>query len=289
MNKNAPHPPEAACINEAYAQIQSGQTLSDAQQIKALQNALHSTLEDLNTGSIRVATPDADQGWQIKDWVKKALILYLNQQPCQRMAHGSCIAYDKVPMKYAQYQAEDFETDQVRVVPNATVRYGAYIGPRTVLMPCFINLGAYIDAGCMVDTWATVGSCAQIGKNVHLSGGVGIGGVLEPIQAQPTIIEDNCFIGGRAEIAEGVVVEAGSVIAPGVNLTQSTKIYDRTTDRILPAGRIPAGSVVVPGSLPAATGKAQLYAAVITKRVDAQTLEKTAINDLLRQQEATTE
>ena len=189
--------------------------------------------------------------------------------------------YDKVPLKYADYTAERFAADGVRVVPDAIVRRGAYVAPDVVLMPSFTNIGAYVDSGTMVDTWATVGSCAQIGKNVHLSGGVGIGGVLEPVQAGPTIIEDNCFIGARTEIVEGVIVEKGSVISMGVYLGQSTRIYDRSSGEIS-YGRIPAGSVVVSGNLPSADGKYSLYCAVIVKRVDEKTRSKTALNDILR-------
>jgi 2,3,4,5-tetrahydropyridine-2,6-dicarboxylate N-succinyltransferase len=275
----------AECIQDAYAKKLARQPITDAKQQNALNHALQATLAALNQGKLRVATPMGKHQWQVKDWVKQALMLYLNREPCRVMQSGGQTAYDKVPMKYQHDQAEDFAAHQVRVVPNATVRFGAYVGPHVVLMPCFINLGAYVDEGCMIDTWATVGSCAQIGKNVHISGGAGIGGVLEPIQAQPTIIEDNCFIGARSEIAEGVIVERGSVIAAGVYLTQSCKIFDRDSQSLLPPGRIPAGSVVVPGSLPVTDGSCHQYAAIITKRVDEQTLSKTSLNDLLRDKE----
>ena len=251
-------------------------------QKQALDDALLAILSDLNKGALRVATPTKDHQWQVNEWVKQAIILYLNTRSASVMGTETHRFFDKVPMKYAGYTASDFVSEGVRVVPQASVRYGAHVGSNVVLMPCFVNLGAYIDTGCMIDTWATVGSCAQIGKRVHLSGGSGIGGVLEPIQAQPTIIEDDCFIGARAEIAEGVVVEQGSVIASGVFLTQSTKIYNRMTKTLLPAGRIPSGSVVVPGSLPVADSDCHQYAVIITKQVDAKTRAKTAINDLLR-------
>ena len=189
--------------------------------------------------------------------------------------------FDKVPLKYADYSEADFVRDGVRVVPDAIVRRGAYVAPDVVLMPSYVNIGAHVGSGTMVDTWATVGSCAQIGRNVHLSGGVGIGGVLEPVQAGPTIIEDNCFIGARSEIVEGVIVEEGAVISMGVYLGQSTRIYDRSSGETS-YGRIPAGSVVVPGSLPSSDGKYSLYCAVIVKQVDAQTRAKTSLNDLLR-------
>jgi 2,3,4,5-tetrahydropyridine-2,6-dicarboxylate N-succinyltransferase len=200
------------------------------------------------------------------------------------MQAGFTRFYDKVPMKYAEATEADLRAGGARVVPHAVVRKGAYIGPNVVLMPSYVNIGANVGSGTMVDTWATVGSCAQIGRNVHLSGGVGIGGVLEPLQASPTIIEDDCFIGARSEVVEGVIVEAGSVISMGVFIGQSTRIYDRTTDTII-QGRVPAGSVVVPGTLPSSNGKYGLYCAVIVKRVDAQTRAKTSINELLRPSE----
>ena len=196
-------------------------------------------------------------------------------------AGGFTQFYDKVPSKFANYTAEDFAAGGFRVVPPAIARRGSYIGKNVVLMPSYVNIGAYVDEGTMVDTWATVGSCAQIGKNVHLSGGVGIGGVLEPVQAGPVIIEDNCFIGARSEVVEGVIIEENSVLSMGVYIGQSTKIYDRETGEVH-YGRVPAGSVVVPGSIPSKDGKYSLYAAIIVKKVDAQTRAKTAINDLLR-------
>jgi 2,3,4,5-tetrahydropyridine-2,6-dicarboxylate N-succinyltransferase len=209
------------------------------------------------------------------------VLLYFRTRDNVMMDAGFTRFYDKVPLKYSGATEAELRASGARVVPHAMVRKGAFVAPNVVLMPCYINIGAYVGAGTMVDTWATVGSCAQIGRNVHLSGGVGIGGVLEPLQASPTIIEDDCFIGARSEVVEGVVVEAGSVISMGVFIGQSTRIYDRTTGQIL-QGRIPAGSVVVPGTLPSADGKYGLYCAVIVKRVDAQTRAKTSINELLR-------
>jgi 2,3,4,5-tetrahydropyridine-2-carboxylate N-succinyltransferase len=217
----------------------------------------------------------------VHQWIKKAVLLSFRLEDNVTMAGAATQYYDKVPGKFAHYSREDFERGGFRVVPPAMVRRGAYIGKNVVLMPSFVNIGAYVDEGTMVDTWATVGSCAQIGKNVHLSGGVGIGGVLEPLQANPTIIEDNCFIGARSEVVEGVVVEEGSVISMGVFIGASTRIYNRQNGETL-YGRVPAGSVVVPGSLPAAGGKCSLYCAVIVKQVDAKTRAKTSINELLR-------
>ncbi|MDZ4057028.1 MAG: 2,3,4,5-tetrahydropyridine-2,6-dicarboxylate N-succinyltransferase, partial [Polynucleobacter sp.] len=220
--------------------------------------------------------------WEVNQWVKKAVLLSFRLEDNQVMpAGGFTQFYDKVPSKFANWTEADFIEGGFRVVPPAIARRGSFIGKNAVLMPSYVNIGAYVGEGTMVDTWATVGSCAQIGKNVHLSGGVGIGGVLEPIQAGPVIIEDNCFIGARSEVVEGVVVEENSVLSMGVFIGQSTKIYDRETGQIH-YGRVPAGSVVVPGSLPSACGKYSLYAAVIVKKVDAQTRAKTAINELLR-------
>ncbi len=209
------------------------------------------------------------------------MLLYFGISPNQRIEAGYTNFFDKVPLKFADWSEAELAAGGVRVVPPAMVRRGAYVARGVVLMPSYVNIGAYVDSGTMVDTWATVGSCAQIGKNVHLSGGVGIGGVLEPVQASPTIIEDNCFIGARSEIVEGVIVEAGAVISMGVYIGASTRIYDRARDEVI-YGRVPAGSVVVPGSLPSAGGKCSLYCAVIVKRVDAQTRAKVAINELLR-------
>ena len=245
-----------------------------------LSNAVQEALRLLDTGEARVAEPAAG-GWTVNQWLKKAVLLSfrLNDNRVIEGAHSRF--YDKVPLKYADYSADRFAADGVRVVPDAIVRHGAHVANDVVLRPSYVNIGAYVDNGTMVDTWATVGSCAQIGKNVHLSGGVGIGGVLEPVQAGPTIIEDNCFIGARSEIVEGVVVERGSVISMGVYIGQSTRIYNRETGEIA-YGRVPAGSVVVSGNLPAANGKYSLYCAVIVKQVDEKTRAKTSLNDLLR-------
>jgi 2,3,4,5-tetrahydropyridine-2-carboxylate N-succinyltransferase len=242
--------------------------------------AIDECIELLDSGAARVAEAK-DGRWVVNEWLKKAVLLYFRSHDNVVVDGGYTRFYDKVPLKYAQATEADLKAAGARVVPHAIVRKGSYIAPNVVLMPSFVNIGAYVGSGTMVDTWATVGSCAQIGRNVHLSGGVGIGGVLEPLQASPTIIEDDCFIGARSEVVEGVIVEAGSVISMGVFIGQSTRIYDRTTGQIL-QGRIPAGSVVVPGTLPAANGQYGLYCAVIVKRVDAQTRAKTSINELLR-------
>jgi 2,3,4,5-tetrahydropyridine-2-carboxylate N-succinyltransferase len=243
--------------------------------------AVDEALLQLDRGQARVAEP-ADGGWQVNEWLKKAVLLSFRLRDNAVIEHASNRFYDKVPLKYADYSAEDFARDGVRVVPDAHVRQGAYVARDVVLMPSYTNIGAYIDSGTMVDTWATVGSCAQIGRNVHLSGGVGIGGVLEPLQAAPTIIEDDCFIGARSEIVEGVIVERGAVISMGVFIGQSTRIYDRETGTVS-YGRVPAGSVVVPGNLPSADGSYSLYAAIIVKRVDAKTRAKVGLNELLRE------
>ncbi len=242
--------------------------------------AVEHCIGGLDTGELRVAER-ADDGWAVNEWLKKAVLLYFRITDNEPVGGGSVRFFDKVPLKYADFDADRFGASGTRVVPGALARRGAYIAPGVVLMPSYVNIGAYVAAGTMVDTWATVGSCAQIGKNVHLSGGVGIGGVLEPLQATPTIIEDNCFIGARSEVVEGVIVERGSVIAMGVFLGQSTRIYDRATGETT-YGRVPAGSVVVPGSLPSADDRYSLYCAVIVKRVDAQTRAKTSLNELLR-------
>jgi len=255
-------------------------SLSPTDADPAVREAVEHTLDALDTGRLRVAEK-IDDKWVVHQWVKKAVLLSFRLQDNAVMGQSPMQFYDKVPLKFDGYGENAFRTGGYRVVPPAVVRRGAYIGRNVVLMPSYVNIGAYVDEGTMVDTWATVGSCAQIGKNVHLSGGVGIGGVLEPLQANPTIIEDNCFIGARSEIVEGVVVEENSVLAMGVFLSQSTKIYDRETGKIT-YGRVPAGSVVVPGSLPSADGSHSLYCAVIVKRVDAQTRAKTSINELLR-------
>jgi 2,3,4,5-tetrahydropyridine-2,6-dicarboxylate N-succinyltransferase len=239
--------------------------------------AVWEVLRLLNEGQLRVAEKQ-NGTWVVHQWIKKAVLLFFKQEG-NTAIHGQY--FDKVPLKYAGLETEQFQQQGVRVVPPATARFGAYIAPNTILMPSYVNIGAYIDTGTMVDTWATVGSCAQIGKNVHLSGGVGIGGVLEPLQANPTIIEDDCFIGARSEVVEGVVVEAGSVLSMGVFLGQSTRIYNRMTGEIT-YGRIPAGSVVVPGNLPSEDGRYSLYCAVIVKQVDAKTRSKVSLNELLR-------
>jgi 2,3,4,5-tetrahydropyridine-2-carboxylate N-succinyltransferase len=249
--------------------------------------AVAHVLEQLNQGALRVAQK-IDGEWIVNQWIKKAVLLSFRLE--DNVVIGTAAAngavamqfYDKVPNKFANYSAEDFLRGGFRVVPPAVVRRGSFIGRSVVLMPSFVNIGAYVDEGTMVDTWATVGSCAQIGKNVHLSGGVGIGGVLEPMQAGPTIIEDNCFIGARSEVVEGVIVGENSVISMGVYIGQSTPIYDREKDEIS-YGRIPPGSVVVSGNLPKAGGKYSLYCAVIVKRVDAKTRATTGINELLRE------
>jgi len=247
-----------------------------------LKNAVASVIDGLNNGSLRVATKVSVGNWTVNQWVKKAVLLSFKLQDNEVMpAGGFTQFYDKVPSKFADYTAADFASGGFRVVPPAIARRGSFIGKSVVLMPSYVNIGAYVDENSMVDTWATVGSCAQIGKNVHLSGGVGIGGVLEPVQAGPVIIEDNCFIGARSEVVEGVIIEENSVLSMGVYIGQSTKIYDRETGEVH-YGRVPAGSVVVPGSIPSKDGKYSLYAAIIVKKVDAQTRAKTAINDLLR-------
>ncbi|MFL6707052.1 MAG: 2,3,4,5-tetrahydropyridine-2,6-dicarboxylate N-succinyltransferase [Massilia sp.] len=245
-----------------------------------LREAVAHVIAGLDDGSLRVAQKDAGT-WVVNQWIKKAVLLSFRLENNVAMPLAGMQFYDKVPTKFADYTPEDFARGGFRVVPPAVARRGSFIAKNVVLMPSYVNIGAYVDEGAMVDTWATVGSCAQIGKNVHLSGGVGIGGVLEPMQANPTIIEDNCFIGARSEIVEGVIVEENSVISMGVYIGQSTKIYDRATGEVT-YGRVPAGSVVVSGNLPSDDGKYSLYCAVIVKRVDAQTRSKTGINELLR-------
>jgi len=247
-----------------------------------IRQAVNAVLEGLNSGTIRVAERQSVGKWEVNQWVKKAVLLSFRLEDNKPIAAGGYTQfYDKVPSKFETYTEADFVAGGFRVVPPAIARRGSFIGKNAVLMPSYVNIGAYVGEGTMVDTWATVGSCAQIGKNVHLSGGVGIGGVLEPIQAGPVIIEDNCFIGARSEVVEGVVIEENSVLSMGVYIGQSTKIYDRETGEVH-YGRVPAGSVVVPGSIPASNGKYSLYAAIIVKKVDAQTRAKTAINELLR-------
>jgi len=268
-------------IDEAW---ETRATLSAGAASRQLREAVEHVIAELDAGRVRVA--DKSNGtWTVHQWIKKAVLLSF------RIVDNAGIGlsgpnvpfrfYDKVPTRFAQYSDADFAKAGVRVVPPAVARRGAYVAPNVVLMPSYVNIGAYVDEGTMVDTWATVGSCAQIGRNVHLSGGVGIGGVLEPLQANPTIIEDNCFIGARSEVVEGVIVEENSVLGMGVFIGQSTKIYDRATGAVS-YGRVPAGSVVVAGSLPSGTGDCHLYCAVIVKRVDAKTRSKTSINELLR-------
>ena len=246
-----------------------------------VRDAVEQVIADLNAGRLRVAERQAVGEWTVNQWVKKAVLLSFRLNDNQVVKAGDLQFFDKVQTKFANLDEAAMRATGVRVVPPAVARRGAFIGRNVVLMPSYVNIGAYIDEGTMVDTWATVGSCAQIGRGVHLSGGVGIGGVLEPLQANPTIIEDNCFIGARSEVVEGVIVEENSVISMGVYIGQSTKIYDRATGTVS-SGRIPAGSVVVSGNLPAADGTHSLYCAVIVKKVDAQTRAKTSINELLR-------
>ena len=244
-------------------------------------DAVEQVVCGLNSGQLRVATRERVGQWTTHQWIKKAVLLSFRLRDNAMMKAGDLAFYDKVPTKFAHLDEAEMRATGVRVVPPAVARRGSFIGKGVILMPSYVNIGAYVDEGTMVDTWATVGSCAQIGKNVHLSGGVGIGGVLEPMQAGPTIIEDNCFIGARSEVVEGVIVEENSVISMGVYLGQSTPIYDRAADTVS-YGRIPSGSVVISGSLPKNDGKYSLYAAIIVKRVDAQTRAKTSLNDLLR-------
>jgi 2,3,4,5-tetrahydropyridine-2-carboxylate N-succinyltransferase len=245
-----------------------------------VKEAVMDAIELLDAGKARVAEKNSG-GWSVNEWLKKAVLLYFRIEDNAFIKGGFTNYWDKVPSKYADTNSREFREGGVRVVPPAAARKGSFIAPGAVLMPSYVNIGAYVDSGTMVDTWATVGSCAQIGKNVHLSGGVGIGGVLEPIQASPTIIEDNCFIGARSEIVEGVIVEENAVISMGVYIGQSTKIYNRETGEVL-YGRVPAGSVVVPGNLPAKDGSYSLYCAVIVKQVDEKTRNKVGINELLR-------
>jgi len=256
-------------------------SLSATSAAKEVTEAVEHVIADLNTGKLRVATREGVGQWTVHQWIKKAVLLSFRLNDNVVMKAGDLAFYDKVPTKFSHLSPEEMAATGVRVVPPAVARRGSFIAKGAVLMPSYVNIGAYVDSGTMVDTWATVGSCAQIGKNVHLSGGVGIGGVLEPLQANPTIIEDNCFVGARSEVVEGVIVEENSVISMGVYISQSTKIYNRMTGEIS-YGRVPAGSVVVSGSLPAADGSHSLYCAVIVKRVTAATREKTSINELLR-------
>ena len=255
--------------------------ISAASASAEVRDAVNHVISQLNNGSLRVATRQGVGQWTTHQWIKKAVLLSFRLNDNVVMKAGDLGFYDKVQTKFSHLDEAQMKAAGVRVVPPAVARRGSYIGKGAILMPSYVNIGAYVDEGTMVDTWATVGSCAQIGKNVHLSGGVGIGGVLEPMQAGPTIIEDNCFVGARSEVVEGVIVEENSVISMGVYIGQSTKIYDRATGEVA-YGRIPAGSVVVSGNLPSADGKYSLYCAVIVKRVDAQTRAKTSLNELLR-------
>jgi 2,3,4,5-tetrahydropyridine-2-carboxylate N-succinyltransferase len=266
-----------ARIEAAYERRQE---LSSASVDAPTREAVTLAVGALDRGECRVAEK-IDGRWQVHAWLKKAVLLYFRIHDNSVIDAGYTRFYDRVPLKFAATDAAQFAQQGVRVVPHALVRYGAYVAPNAILMPSYVNIGAYVGEGTMVDTWATVGSCAQIGRNVHLSGGVGIGGVLEPLQAAPTIIEDGCFIGARSEIVEGVVVGAGAVISMGVFIGASTRIYDRSTGTIL-RGEVPPGAVVVSGSMPSEDGSHSLYCAVIVKRVDAQTRAKTALNDLLR-------
>jgi 2,3,4,5-tetrahydropyridine-2-carboxylate N-succinyltransferase len=266
-------------IEDAFENRSSITPQSVSSEIKT---AINETIEGLNQGNLRVASRIGDsQEWETHQWIKKAVLLSFRIDDNHLMDAGYTNYFDKVPSKFANFQEKDFKEGGYRVVPNAMVRHGSFIGKNAVLMPSYVNIGAYVDEGTMVDTWATVGSCAQIGKNVHLSGGVGIGGVLEPVQAGPTIIGDNCFIGARSEVVEGVVVEDNVVVSMGVYIGQSTKILDRETGQVT-YGRIPKGSVVVSGNLPSKDGSYSLYCAVIVKKVDEKTLGKVGINELLR-------
>ncbi len=264
---------DAAWEDRANISISSGS--------KEVQDAVEQVISQLNNGSLRIATKQAVGQWTVHQWLKKAVLLSFRLKDNMVIKSGDLAFYDKVPTKFAHLSEAELKATGVRVVPPAVARRGSYIAKGAILMPSFVNIGAYVDEGTMVDAWATVGSCAQIGKHVHLSGGVGIGGVLEPMQANPTIIEDNCFIGARSEVVEGVIVEENSVLSMGVYIGQSTPIYDRATDTVT-YGRVPAGSVVISGTLPKDGGKYNLYAAIIVKRVDAQTRAKTSLNDLLR-------
>ncbi|MCB1978274.1 MAG: 2,3,4,5-tetrahydropyridine-2,6-dicarboxylate N-succinyltransferase [Burkholderiaceae bacterium] len=265
-------------INTAWEDRAS---LSPASAPKEVQDAVEHVISELNTGHLRVATREGIGQWTVHQWIKKAVLLSFRLKDNEIMRAGDLAFFDKVQTKFSHLSPADMAATGVRVVPPAVARRGSFIAKGAVLMPSYVNIGAYVDENTMVDTWACVGSCAQVGKNVHLSGGVGLGGVLEPLQANPTIIEDNCFIGARSEVVEGVIVEENSVISMGVYISQSTPIYDRTTGETS-YGRIPAGSVVVSGNLPKDGGRYSLYAAIIVKRVDAQTRAKTSINDLLR-------
>ncbi|HLT28213.1 MAG TPA: 2,3,4,5-tetrahydropyridine-2,6-dicarboxylate N-succinyltransferase [Zeimonas sp.] len=279
----APDDPRLALQHAIEDAWQRRDALSPSTAPESVHEAVERVIAMLDSGTLRVAEKrsPAPGDWIVHEWVKKAVLLSFRLHVAAPSGSGPMRFYDKVPTKFDGWSAADFAAAGVRVVPPAVARRGAFVGRNVVLMPSYVNIGAYVDEGTMVDTWVTVGSCAQIGRNVHLSGGVGIGGVLEPLQAAPTIVEDNCFVGARSEIVEGVVVEENSVISMGVFLGQSTKIVDRATGEVH-YGRVPAGSVVVPGTLPSGDGRPGLYCAVIVKRVDARTRAKTAINELLR-------
>ena len=283
MSNSHPHAAMQALIESAWEE-RSKLTPSNAS--LELKLCLDECLNLLERGELRVSEPITGErsAWKVNEWLKKAVLLLFRISRNEVIAGGHTNFFDKVPLRWSGEAGADIAKCGARIVPPATVRRGAYIGPDAVIMPSYVNIGAWVGAGTMVDTWATVGSCAQIGSRVHLSGGVGIGGVLEPLQASPTIIEDDCFIGARSEIVEGIIVERGSVISMGVFIGQSTRIYDRATGEIH-RGRVPAGSVVVPGSLPAADGSHSLQCAVIVKRVDDATRAKTSVNDILRQAE----
>lgn len=270
----------AALINAAWEERSELNTETQGE----VREAVDASLSLLDSGEVRVAEPSADGTWKVNEWLKKAVLLSFRLNDNELVEGGPGYRgtwWDKVPSKFAGWNGDDFRRAGFRAVPPCAVRRGAYIAPGAVLMPSYVNIGAYVDSGTMVDTWATVGSCAQIGKNVHISGGAGIGGVLEPLQANPVIIEDNCFVGARAEVAEGVIVREGSVLAMGVFLSQSTKIVDRKTGEVS-YGEVPPYSVVVPGSLPDQSGGPSLAAAIIIKTVDGRTRSKTGINELLR-------
>jgi len=264
-------------INDAF---ENRADISPATVSAEIRSAVEEAINMLDAGTARVAEKTSGE-WVVNQWLKKAVLLSFKINENRVIEGGNTRYYDKVEAKFATHSPEDFVKGGVRIVPNAVARHGSYIAPGAILMPSFVNIGGYVDSGTMVDTWASVGSCAQIGKNVHLSGGVGIGGVLEPLQAGPTIIEDDCFIGARSEIVEGVIVEKGAVISMGVYIGQSTKIFNRMTGEIT-YGRVPAGSVVVPGNLPSKCGTYSLYCAVIIKQVDERTRSKTGLNELLR-------
>ena len=270
----------ASLVDTINAAFEQRTQLSPKNSPTDIRSAVDEAVRLLDSGKARVAEK-MDGQWRVNEWLKKAVLLSFRLNDNRLMPAGYTNFFDKVELKHSNHDEAKFRADGVRVVPHAIVRRGAYVAPNAVLMPSYVNIGAYVGEGTMVDTWATVGSCAQIGKNVHLSGGVGIGGVLEPLQANPTIIEDNCFIGARSEVVEGVVVEEGSVLSMGVFISSTSRIYDRENDVVL-YGRVPAGSVVVPGSMPSAGGKCSLSCAVIVKRVTAATRAKTSINELLR-------